>query len=48
MEIQTFKDLWERGILKYNSIKQKGENNSQFGTGWITNGVENKKIKKMI
>jgi hypothetical protein len=28
------------------SIKQKGENNSQFGTRWITNGKENKKIKK--
>ena len=24
----------------------KGEKNSQFGTCWITNGVENKKIKK--
>jgi group I intron endonuclease len=23
-----------------------GENNSQFGTMWITNGIENKKIKK--
>ena len=28
------------------SLKQKGEGNSQFGTCWITNGVENKKIKK--
>ncbi len=26
--------------------KQKGEKNSQFGTMWITNGIENKKIKK--
>jgi hypothetical protein len=25
---------------------QKGKNNSQFGSMWITNGVENKKIKK--
>jgi hypothetical protein len=32
-------------IGKINSIKQKGENNSQFGTCWITNGMENKKIK---
>lgn len=32
-------------IGKANSIKQKGENNSQFGTIWITNGTENKKIK---
>ena len=29
-----------------NSEKQKGEKNSQFGTCWITNGFENKKIKK--
>jgi len=29
-----------------NSIKQKGENNSQYSTMWITNGVENKKVKK--
>lgn len=29
-----------------NSIQQKGEKNSQFGTHWITNGEENKKIKK--
>jgi hypothetical protein len=28
-----------------NSLKQKGVNNSQFGTKWITNGIENKKIK---
>jgi len=27
--------------------KQKGENNSQYGTMWITNGSENKKIKKV-
>jgi hypothetical protein len=26
--------------------KHVGENNSQYGTCWITNGVENKKIKK--
>jgi group I intron endonuclease len=29
-----------------NSIKQKGILNSQFGTCWITDGKENKKIKK--
>lgn len=29
-----------------NSEKQKGEANSQFGTCWVTNGTENKKIKK--
>jgi hypothetical protein len=33
-------------IGKANSIKQKGAMNSQFNTMWITNGSENKKIKK--
>ena len=33
-------------IGKKNSIKQKGERNSQFGSCWITNGEVNKKIKK--
>lgn len=29
-----------------NSNKQSGEKNSQYGTMWITNGLENKKISK--
>ena len=33
-------------IGKISSIKQKGKNNSQYGTCWITNGKENRKIKK--
>jgi len=33
-------------IGKSNSIQQKGTKNSQYGTYWITNGKENKKIKK--
>ena len=33
-------------IGKINSIHQKGEKNSQFGTCWITNNNENKKIKR--
>lgn len=33
-------------ISEKNSIKQKGEKNSQFGTCWITNSIENKKVKK--
>ena len=36
----------KKKIGESNSKKQKGENNSQFGTCWITNGKENKKIKK--
>ena len=40
------KEESKKKIGEKNSINQKGENNSQFGTCWITNGKENKKIKK--
>lgn len=33
-------------ISEKNSLNQRGKNNSQYGTCWITNGKENKKIKK--
>jgi hypothetical protein len=36
----------KRKIGNKNSIKQKGEKNSQYGSCWITNGIVNKKIKK--
>jgi hypothetical protein len=39
-------DEHKKKISKKNSIKQKGKKNSQFGSRWITNGVENKKLKK--
>ena len=40
------KEESKKKIGEKNSIKQIGEKNSQFGTCWITNGIENKKIKK--
>lgn len=33
-------------IGEKNSVKQQGHNNSQYGSCWITNEVENKKIMK--
>ena len=40
------RDSSKEKIGKSNSIKQKGSFNSQFGTCWITNGKDNKKINK--
>jgi hypothetical protein len=40
------KEESKNNIGKKNSINQKGKNNSQFGTCWITNGSDNKKIYK--
>lgn len=39
-------DEHKNKIGKSNSVKQKGEKNSQFGTCWITRNEINKKIKK--
>jgi hypothetical protein len=36
----------KKKISESNKGKGANENNSQFGTCWITNGIENKKIKK--
>lgn len=40
------KESSKKLIGKKSSITQKGKNNSQYGTCWITNDVENKKIFK--
>lgn len=43
---KVHKEESKRKIGKANSLHQQGVKNSQFGTCWITNGKENKKIKK--
>ena len=41
-------DKTKKKMSKVKKGKYIGEKNSQFGTCWITNGTENKKIKKNV
>ncbi len=43
---RTHTEETKKIIGEKSSIYQKGNRNSQYGTCWITNGIENKKIKK--
>jgi hypothetical protein len=43
---KTHKSSSKKLIGEKNSIAQKGENNSQYGTIWINDGKVNKKLKK--
>lgn len=43
---KTHTEETKRKISEKNSINQMGEKNSQYGTCWINNGKESKKIKK--
>jgi hypothetical protein len=46
MRGKTHSDTTKKMIGMKNSISQKGEKNSQFGTMWITNGIESIRVKK--
>ena len=43
---KTHSEETKKKIGEASRINQSGSSNSQFGTCWITNGTENKKIKK--
>jgi group I intron endonuclease len=43
---KTHSEETKRKIGASNSLRQSGEKNSQYGTMWITNGIESKRIDK--
>ena len=43
---KTHSEETKNKIGKANSIRQSGYNNSQYGTCWITNEIDSKKIHK--
>lgn len=42
---KTHSDEWKKNHSEFMKESAKGEKNSQFGSRWITNGLENRKIK---
>jgi hypothetical protein len=43
---KTHTDEWKKNHSNMMKEHQRGDKNSQFGTMWITNGIENRKIEK--
>lgn len=43
---KTHREESKKKIGTANAIHQKGDSNSQYGTVWVTNGSENKKVRR--